>query len=453
MRRNTIVFMIILVIFLVSAAIVFPIGTQGGGLLGNRPIKLGVDLNGGAELVYQADLSAIPSNQQQGALEADVTAIRNRVDALGVSEPTIDILSGNKIRVVLAGIKDVDKAKTVIGSTSLLEFGELATDPNDPAIKWKDSLGNWKPAIGTLNGKQVALTSAYFDTNTYITTDQLGKIILAFQWNSDGSQLSQEITTRLYNNNHAQLGIFSGDQPLKGDNGQPIAPSVNGVISDKGIIEGLSRDEASQLSKLLNAGRLQVPLTLTTQNTVFTSLGDQFVDWSFKAAIIGLVLVMIFMMIYYRLPGVLASVALIFYALLNLAIYKMLPVTLSLAGIGGFIASMGMAVDANVLIFERMKEELRAGRTVGAAIEAGFKRAWSAILDCNVTTFIACIIMYILGSTTVVNSSLVTGFALTLFIGVAISMFTAITVTRTLLRLFVGTQAAQKVSLFRTIGG
>ena len=151
-------------------------------------------------------------------------------------------------------------------------------------------------------------------------------------------------------------------------------------------------------------------------------------------------------MIYYRLPGVLASLALLFYALINLAIFKMVPITMTLGGLAGFIASMGMAVDANVLIFERMKEEMRAGRTVGAAIEAGFKRAWSAILDCNVTTFIACIIMYILGSNTVAASSLVTGFALTLFIGVAISMFTAITVTRTLLRLFVGTQVAQKTS-------
>jgi preprotein translocase subunit SecD len=197
---------------------------------------------------------------------------------------------------------------------------------------------------------------------------------------------------------------------------------------------------------------MPVPLTPIYEQTVSPVAGANFVDLAFKAAIIGLVLVMLFMMIYYRLPGVMAALALLFYALINLAIYKLAGITLTLAGLGGFIASLGMAVDANVLIFERMKEELRAGRTVGAAIEAGFKRAWSAIWDCNVTTFIACIIMIWLGSS-VVASGLVTGFAITLFVGVAVSMFTAITVTRTLLRLFVGSQLAQKPSLFTVLGG
>jgi preprotein translocase subunit SecD len=454
MRRNNITFLIILVLFIIAVVIVFPLSTQDGGLLGNRPVKLGVDLNGGTSIIYKADLSKIPADQRSGAMDADAVAIRSRVDALGVTEPIIDRLGEDRIRVVLPGIKDIDKAKAAIGQTALLEFGEVATDANDPSIKWKNVLGsNWKPAMAALNGSQVALTSSYFKQNTAMTTDNMGRLLLTFEWNEDGSILSKEITTRLYNNNKARLGIFSGDQPLKGDNDQAIAPSVNGIITDKGEIEGLSQDEAQFLSKMLNAGRLQVPLTPGTETTVGTSLGDQFVNKTLMAAIIGLVLVMIFMIIYYRLPGVLAALALLFYALINLAIYKMVPVTLSLAGIGGFIVSMGMAVDANILIFERMKEEMRAGRTVGAAIEAGFKRAWSAILDCNVTTFIACIVMYILGSTTVVNSSLVTGFALTLFIGVAVSMFSAITVTRTLLRLFVGTGIAQKTALFTTIGG
>jgi preprotein translocase subunit SecD len=454
MRRNNITFLIILALFIIAAVIVFPLSTQDGGLLGNRPVKLGVDLNGGTSVIYKADLSKIPADQRSSAMDADVTAIRSRVDALGVTEPVIDRLGEDRIRVVLPGIKDIDKAKAAIGQTALLEFGEVATDANDPAIKWKDVLGsNWKPAMATLNGQQVALTSSYFKQNTALNTDNMGRLLLTFEWNSDGSVLSKEITTRLYNNNKARLGIFSGDKPLPGDNGQAIAPSVNGIITDKGEIEGLSQDEAQFLSKMLNAGRLQVPLSPGTETTVGTALGDQFVNKTLMAAIIGLVLVMLFMIIYYRLPGVLAALALLFYAMINLAIFKMVPVTLSLAGIGGFIVSMGMAVDANILIFERMKEELRAGRTVGAAIEAGFKRAWAAILDCNVTTFIACIVMYILGSTTVVNSSLVTGFALTLFIGVAVSMFSAITVTRTLLRLFIGTNIAQKTALFTTIGG
>jgi preprotein translocase subunit SecD len=451
MRRNNIIFFIILALFVIAAVIVFPISTTDGGLLGNRPIKLGVDLNGGAEIIYQADLSKIPADQQQSALEADATVIRSRVDSLGVAEPTIDILSGGRIRVVLAGVKDIDQAKNAIGTTALLEFGERVTDANDPAIKWKENpdkgvVGNWKPATGTVNGQTLALTSAYFKQSTTVGADNLGRIELYFEWDSTGSDLSGQVTGRLVNGQQP-LGIFSADGRLLS------YPNVIAQITTSGRITGLGLDEAKNLSGMLNAGRLQVPLTITTQNTVLTSLGDQFVNLALKATIIGLFLVMLFMIIYYRLPGVLAALALLFYALINLAIYKLVPVTLSLAGIGGFIVSLGFAVDANILIFERMKEELRSGRTVGAAIEAGFKRAWSAIWDCNVTTFIACIIMYILGSTTVVNSSLVTGFALTLFIGTAISMFTAITVTRTLLRLFIGTGVAQKTALFQTIGG
>jgi preprotein translocase subunit SecD len=451
MRRNNIIFLIILVLFIIAAVIVFPLSTKDGGLLGNRPVKLGVDLNGGTSIIYKADLSQIAEDQRSAAMDADVTAIRSRVDALGVSEPIIDRLGEDRIRVVLAGVKDVAEAKAAIGGTALLEFGVQATSANDTAVKWsensaKNISGYWKPATGTVNGQTLALTSAYFKQNTKVGVDNLNKIELYFDWDSTGSELSKQITGQLVNGNQP-LGIFRADGTLVS------APRVQAQIVDSGRITGLSQKEAQTLSDLLNAGRLQVPLTPGTETTVGTSLGDEFVNKTLMAAIIGLILVMIFMIIYYRLPGVLAALALLFYAMINLAIYKMVPVTLSLAGIGGFIVSMGMAVDANILIFERMKEELRAGRTVGAAIEAGFNRAWSAILDCNVTTFIACIVMYILGSTTVVSSSLVTGFALTLFIGVAVSMFSAITVTRTLLRLFVGTSFAQKTALFHTIGG
>jgi preprotein translocase subunit SecD len=188
------------------------------------------------------------------------------------------------------------------------------------------------------------------------------------------------------------------------------------------------------------------------EEKVSATLGSDFVDMSLMAGLIGIVMVMLFMIVYYRLPGILASLAIIFYGSLVLAIFKLVPVTLTLAGLGGFILSIGMAVDANVLIFERMKEELRTGRTLGAAIEAGFNRAWTAIRDSNVTTFIVCGILYWLGSS-IVASAPVMGFALTLFIGVAVSMFTAIVVTRTLLRLFVGTRLARRRSLFSLHSG
>jgi preprotein translocase subunit SecD len=446
MRRNTIVFIIMLVIFAFAAAIVFPIDS---GALFNRPVKLGLDLKGGVHIVYQADLSGIPEKDRAAAMDADVTAINSRVDVFGVTNPIVQKQGADRILVQLPGIADVEKAKAVIGQTAILEFGELVTDANDPNIKWKNDLGNWKPATGTVNGVEKELTSGYFKQNTSIQVDNLGKIYLAFEWDADGSQLSGQITKRLINQ---RLGIFSGSEALLGDDGQPIAPVVQNVIDSRGQIDGLSRQEATTLSLLLNAGRIPVPLTPIYEQTVSPVVGANFVDLSYKAAIIALILVMLFMIIYYRLPGVLAALALLFYALINLAIFKMWPITLTLAGLGGFIASLGMAVDANVLIFERMKEELRAGRTVGAAIEAGFKRAWSAILDCNVTTFIACIIMFWLGSS-VVASGLVTGFAVTLFIGVAVSMFTAITVTRTLLRLFVGSSWAHRTSLFTVLGG
>ena len=233
----------------------------------------------------------------------------------------------------------------------------------------------------------------------------------------------------------------------------PLPLLFRSVITTSGQIEGLSLNEATGLSKQLNAGRLPVPLELVYEQNVSPVAGADFVNLSLKAGLIGIILVMLFMIAYYRIPGALASLALIFYGALNLAIFKLIPVTLTLAGIGGFVVSIGIAVDANILIFERMKEELRAGRTLGAAIEAGFNRAWSAIWDSNVTTFIVCIILIIIGGQ-IASGAPVKGFGLTLLIGVAVSMFTAITVTRALLRLFVGTPLANKTSLFSPyVGG
>jgi preprotein translocase subunit SecD len=221
------------------------------------------------------------------------------------------------------------------------------------------------------------------------------------------------------------------------------------------VISGsFTRQSAEDLANLLKSGALPVQLQKPPlyQEKVSATLGAEFIDMSWKAGLVGILLVMLFMTAYYRLPGLMASLALIFYGTLTLAICKLWPITLSLGGIGGIIVSMGIAVDANVLIFERMKEEFRAGRTLGAAIEAGFHRAWSAIWDSNVTTFIACIILYWLGSSAMHNAA-VTGFAVTLFIGAVVSMFTAVTVTRTLLRLFPGTTLANTVWLFSVTGG
>jgi len=312
----------------------------------------------------------------------------------------------------------------------------------------------WVPATGTLNGEQKVLNSSYFKENTYVTTNPTsGQILLIFNWTPDGAVLSKEITTRLIGK---PLGIYEGSGadalPLLGDNNQPITPTVQAVIEDSGEITGLSLKEATELSKQLNAGRLPVPLKLVGQQTVDPSLGADFVKLSVIAGLIGIVATMLFLIIYYRVPGFVATMSLAFYGLLTLAIYKLLPVTMTLAGIGGFVLSIGMAIDSNVLIFERLKEELLSHTTLGAATEAGFNRAWSAIWDSNVTTILACAVLYWVGSTVAFGGA-VKGFALTLGIGVLVSMFTAILTSRTILRLIVKTPVVQYPDLFKPYTG
>jgi len=429
-RRNTVVFLIILALFAFAiCAIIYP-------LFGRDTLRLGLDLQGGIHLVYQADFSGVEPGTEADAIDGAIAVIERRINVLGVTEPLIQKQGSDRIVVELPGVSEVEKATSLIGETALLEFREQQVDANGNV--------SWVPATATINGEEKVLTSGYFKENTYVTTDNLGRVILVFEWNEEGSEISAQVTGRLIGK---PLGIYLSGQPLLGDNGQPIAPIVQSQITDRGQIEGLSLSEATELSKLLNAGRIPVPLSLIYEQTVSPILGADFVDMSLKAGLIGIVLVMLFMIVYYRLPGALASLALIFYGAMVLAIFKLWPITLTLAGIGGFVLSIGMAVDANVLIFERMKEEFAAGRTLGAAIEAGFNRAWTAIRDGNVTTAIVCVILIWLGSS-IVESAPVTGFAVTLLIGVLVSMFSAIIVTRTLLRLFVGTALGRKTSLF-----
>jgi len=443
-RRNVLIF-IILALFAFSLWVLLPIG---GERFGRQGIHLGLDLKGGLHMVYKADMSAVAKGQETSVIEGVIAVIQNRINPLGVTEPVIEKMGADQIVVELPGASITDVEKGRIGRTALLEFGELVGEGE--TAKWTDALGKWKPATAVIDGQEKELTSQYFKENTYVRTDEFGGVLLIFQWDEEGSKLSEAITGRLVDK---PLGIFEGDEPLLGDDGRPIAPTVRSVITTSGQIEGLSRKEATALSKQLNAGRLPVPLALVYEQNVSPVAGADFVSLSLKAGLIGIILVMLFMIAYYRIPGALASLALIFYGALNLAIFKLIPVTLTLAGIGGFVVSIGIAVDANILIFERMKEELRGGRTLGAAIEAGFSRAWSAIWDSNVTTFIVCIILIIVGGQ-IASGAPVRGFGLTLLIGTVVSMFTAIMVTRALLRLFVGTRLANKTSLFSPyVGG
>jgi len=429
-RRNTIVFFILLAIFAFAVcAIIYP-------MFGREELRLGLDLQGGIHMVYQADFSDLEPGTEADAIDGAMAVIERRINVLGVTEPLIQKQGSDRILVELPGVGEAEKAKNIIGETALLEFREQKVDEE----------GNltWVPATATIDGKEKVLTSGYFKENTYVGQGNLSQILLYFEWNEEGGEISGEVTGRLIGQ---PLGIFLSGEPLLGDDGQPIAPIVNSKITDRGIIEGLSLKEATELSQLLNAGRIPVPLNPIYEQTISPILGADFIDMSLMAGMIGIILVMLFMIVYYRLPGALASLALIFYGAVVLAVFKLIPVTLTLAGIGGFVLSIGMAVDANVLIFERMKEEFATGRTLGAAIEAGFNRAWTAIRDSNVTTIIVCVILIWLGSS-IVESAPVTGFAVTLLIGVLVSMFSAIVVTRTLLRLFVGTKLSKRTSLF-----
>jgi preprotein translocase subunit SecD len=445
-KRNSIVFIFLCILFALSLAVVFPLDK---GILLNRGVKLGLDLQGGVHLVYQADLSQVKTDPE-GSVDGAMAILANRVNPMGVSEPVIQRQGTDRIVVELPGtnISDLDKEK--LSQVDILQFGEWAAE-NETA-RWTDELGRWKPATAVIDGETKELSSRYFKDNTYVgrdtSTTGLGEIFIYFEFTDEGSKIFKSITERLIGN---YLGIFIGSVPLRAaSTGFPIAPQIQSVISDAGQITGLSLLDATTLSKQLNYGRLPVPLKLVYDETVSPLLGSDFVTRSVKAGIIGTALVMLFMILYYRMAGVVASIALVFYAAIVLAVFKLWPVTLSLAGIGGFVVSVGMAVDANVLIFERMKEEINTGRTYAASVEAGFTRAWSSIWDSNMTTFIVCGILYWLGSS-VAASAPVMGFALTLFIGVAVSMFTAIFVSRTMLRLFVGTSLAKHPSLFASV--
>jgi preprotein translocase subunit SecD len=441
-RTNTLVSIAVLIVFVLAALVVFPM--DGGVLLG-KGVRLGLDLQGGTRLVYKADLSSVIPGQESEAIEGAIAVLENRINPLGVAETSVRKLGEDEILVEVPGRTLTDREKESLGNVALLEFGELVSE--NETFKWENSRGKWKPATAPLNGVETPLTSRFFNANTFVDRNQTtGALLLVFEWDAEGAQLSQAITSRIVGQ---PLGIFEGDTALLGDNNQPIAPIVREVITNRGQIDGLSLTEATRLSRQLNAGRLPIPLEKTQDaKDVEPWLAGDFVAKSVKAGILGIGVLMLFMAIYYRVSGLMASLALVYYGVLTLAIFKLFGFTLTLAGIGGFVLAIGMAIDANVLIFERMKEELWTGKTFGAAIEAGYQRAFSAIWDSNITTILAGAILFWLGSTNIVASDMAKGFAVTLIIGVAVSMFTAIVVTRTLLRPFVGTGLGRNPSLF-----
>jgi len=503
-----------------------------GQHIGIKPtdFRLGLDLQGGTHLVYQADVSKIAAGERSSAIDGVRDVIERRVNAFGVSEPLIQTSgSGDNYRVVveLAGVKDVDQAIKMIGETPLLEFktegvaqpltaqekkdlakyntdakkkaqailktvlnspldqfatiakeksedpgsaanggdlgfvargvfvpevdqtifddlkpGEISRQLVESSYGWhiiykvaereqdgqkqvqashilirKKVESDIRPVDAwqttALGGKQLQRAQVVFDPN-------VGTPTVSLQFDNEGSKLFEELTTA---NVGKTIGIFLDNQPIS-------TPTVNEPISGgQAVISGnFSLPEAKLLAQRLNAGALPVPITLISQQTVGASLGADSLNRSLFAGMIGLLAVSLFMLLYYRLPGLIAVIALIIYSCLVLTIFKFFHITLTLAGIAGFILSIGMAVDANVLIFERMMEELRRGRDLLSATNEGFHRAWPSIRDSNVCTLITCSILFWF------STSLVKGFALTLTIGVIVSMFTAVTISRNLLR-------------------
>ncbi len=400
-----------------------------GDRFGRKGLTLGLDLKGGAYLVYEADLSKMdPSQTADQVMTSVLGKIERRANAFGVKEPIIQRQGENRILVQLPGEKNVDEAKKLIGQVALLEFKETTLDASGKPKMNEDKTDYiWTIAKATgTDGTQKELTGKYLKPNSKVVLKQgTNEPEVAFEWNDEGAILFEQVTKR---NLQKPLGIFLDNQMIS-------YPTVQAVIKSSGVITGVELAEAKNLSIQLNSGSLDVPLTVIQEQTVDATLGSDSLKKSMVAGAIGLILVVLFMILYYRMSGVVATLALIFYGIFLAAIFKLVPVTITLAGIAAGVVSVGMAVDANILIFERMKEELRAGRTLGAAVDAGFDRAWLAIRDSNVTTFIACIVLYWFGDT--FGAFMVKGFALTLFIGVALSMFTAITVSRVFLQLVV----------------
>lgn len=527
-------------------------GFHIGSFTRDLNVRLGLDLKGGSQLLYQADTSALDQADKQNAVDGVRDVIERRVNAYGVSEPIIrTIKTGDsyRINVELAGITDVNEAIKLIGATPTLEFKEESqpvpltdeekqqAEAENAAVKQKaeDVLGQALAAADfvelantysedpsnvidpttnemaggdlgfarqgsyaqefddvlftkmtdgeiypelvetqfgyhiikrtdsqtvDVNGEQVEQVRAshiLFRTRStteavqdpYTATGLTGKNLrradvqfaqttnepeVGLQFDSEGAKLFGEITKR---NIGKTVAIYLDGVPIS-------TPTVNTEITNgQAVITGnFTLDEAKDLVKRLNSGALPVPITLIQQQTVQASLGEQSIYKSFFAGLLGFALVALFMIAYYRLPGLLAVIALTIYTLIVLAIFKLWPVTMTLAGVAGFILSIGIAVDANILIFERTKEELRAGAPLIRAIETGFERAWASIRDSNFSSIITSLILIWFGT------SFIKGFAVTLIIGILVSMFSAITITRTLLRLTIGKTGKRPLWLF-----
>jgi protein-export membrane protein SecD len=385
------------------------------------PFKYGLDLVGGTELIYKADISGLQSQDVESSLEALRDVIERRVNVFGVSEPIVQIeragiLTGNpedRLIVELPGFKDIEEAKAALGATPLLEFRL----ENDEARNFTDE--ELQGARVDELFLQTGLTGRYLKRAQVVFDQTTGAPYVGLEFNSEGKELFADLTG---GNVGKALAIFLDGVPIS-------IPVIQDEIRDGNaqITGNFTATEARDLVRDLNYGSLPVPIELVSTQSVGATLGEAAKEAGIRAGVWGFVLVALFMILWYRLPGVVATIALVLYVLISLSVFNLFNVTLTAAGIAGFILSIGMAVDANILIFERMKEELREDRALFDAMNEGFRRAWLSIRDSNISSIITATVLFWLGT------SAVKGFALTLGIGVSVSMFTAITASRTML--------------------
>ena len=430
------------------------------------PTRLGLDLQGGSQLTIQVKTTPTIPKIDQGMLEAVRRIVENRVNGLGVSEALVQTVGEDQILVQLPGVNDPQQAERVLGGTAKLEFqeqlpgteaqlaierqlqqellvkqAELKTSNNEAAIKENQAaLKRSNEAIAKLF-KSTGLGGENLKDAQPQPLASGNNWNVALRFDTPGGELFAQLTKNLAGTGRS-IGIFLDERMIS----SPVVGvefAQTGITGGSAVIQGnFTTQEANDLAVQLRGGALPVPVEIVENRTIGASLGRDSIQSSINAGIGGLVLVLIFMVAYYRLPGVIANIALLIYALLTWAAFVLLGVTLTLPGIAGFVLSIGMAVDANVLIFERTREELRAGKTLYRSVESGFYRAFSSILDGNVTTVIACAALFWLGA------GLVKGFAVTLALGVVVSMFTAITCSRTLLLVVLGFPALRKPQWF-----
>ncbi|MFT5359557.1 MAG: preprotein translocase subunit SecD [Candidatus Paceibacteria bacterium] len=426
-KRRLIAFLILIA----GLAVAFFVYSSESGLNANASgkldFKLGLDLSGGTHLVYKADVAEIPESEIKDSMESLRDVIERRVNLFGVAETkvqtqevTIAGLNENRLVVDLPGVTDINQAVEMIGQTPLLEFKLASSGAEDPL-----DLEGYYTSTG-LTGKYLDRASLEFTQSGGGQGGLGGQPIIALQFNKEGGDMFEEITG---DNIGEILAIFLDGAPIS-------TPVIQSSISggQATITGNFTPDEAKQLVGRLNSGALPVPIELISTQTIGATLGSDAIDAGLFAGMVGFLILSVLFILWYRLPGVIAIVALGFYMAIMFALFKLVPVTLTAAGIAGFIISLGIAVDANILIFERMKEEIKGGRSTFDGLKEGFSRAWLSIRDSNVSSLITAVILFWFGS------SLIKGFALTFGLGVLVSMISAITITRFLLYAFTSTR-------------